>query len=362
MQPAQQAFRPLEGVKVIDVSHVIAGPFATFHLAQMGADVLKIESPAGDVMRRGARGPQAFVALNAGKRKVRLDLRTPENLARIKAEIAGADIFVDNLRPGASERLGLGWECLKAVNPRLIYCSISGFGRDTGRSAYDHVVQAATGMTLASGAETDPPLKIGFPLIDAGAGIIAALAIVSALRERDRRSAGMLIDVSMASAALQLMYPLTCEALTDGTRPVRQGSQAFSGSPAADLFPTRDGGQIAFAANTPRQFLALLDVLGIIDVASDPTLFEKPLTADAPAAFLRAKDPPAVKARLSAATRRHDGADIERRCAEARVPAAVVRPLDVFAREAVAAGHLATTILEDEGTRVVSPGLGFKVS
>ncbi len=358
----QQAFRPLEGIKVIDVSHVIAGPFATFHLAQMGADVLKIESLAGDVMRRGARGPQAFVALNAGKRKLRLDLRDPENLARIKAEIAGADIFVDNLRPGASERLGLGWEALKSLNPQLIYCSISGFGRDAGRSAYDHVVQAATGMTLASGAETDPPQKIGFPLIDAGAGIIAALAIVSALRERDRRGAGMLIDVSMASAALQLMYPLTCEALTDGTRPVRQGNQAFSGSPAADLFPTRDGGQIAFAANTPRQFLALLDLLGIADVASDPALFETPLTADAPAAFLRAKDPPAVKARLSKATRRYDGADIERRCAEARVPAAVVRPLDVFAREAAAAGHLATTVLEDEGTRVVSPGLGFKVT
>jgi crotonobetainyl-CoA:carnitine CoA-transferase CaiB-like acyl-CoA transferase len=327
----------------------------------MGADVLKIESPSGDVMRRGARGAQAFTALNAGKEKVRLDLGHPENIARIKAEIAGADVFVDNLRPGSSERLGLGWEALKAVNPRLIYCSISGFGRDTHRPAYDHIVQAATGMTLASGAETDPPQKIGFPLIDAGAGIIAALAIVSALRERDRRGVGMLLDVSMAGAALQLMYPLTCEALTSGTRPVRQGSQAFSGSPAADLFRTRDGGSIAFAANTPRQFLALLDVLGIADVARDPAMFEQPLSADAPAAFLRAKNPAAVKKRLSAATRGLDGDEIERRCTAARVPAALVRPLDVFAQEAVAAGELDTIVLEDEGTRVVSPGLGFKV-
>ncbi|MEZ5818559.1 MAG: CoA transferase [Hyphomicrobiaceae bacterium] len=358
----QQSFRPLEGVKVIDVSHVIAGPFATFHLAQMGADVLKVESLAGDVMRRGARGAQAFIALNAGKRKVRMDLAQPENLAHLKAQIAGADIFVDNLRPGSSEKLGLGWKALKSVNPRLVYCSISGFGRDTSRPAYDHVVQAATGMTLASGAETDPPQKIGFPLIDSGAGIIAALAIVSALRERDRTGSGMLLDVSMAGAALQLMYPLTCEALTSGVRPARQGSQAFSGSPAADLFPTRDGGQIAFAANTPRQFLALLGVLGISQVASDPTLFETALTVDAPAAFLRAKNPSAVKQRISAATRDHDGADLERRCTEARVPAAVVRPLDVFAREAAEAGQLATTILEDEGTRVVSTGLGFKVS
>lgn len=354
-------FRPLAGVKVVDVSHVIAGPFATFHLAQMGADVLKIEGPAGDVMRRGARGAEAFVALNAGKRKVRLDLRAPEALAQVKAEVAGADVFVDNLRPGASERLGLGWEALRALNPRLVYCSISGFGRDVERSAYDHVVQAATGMTLASGAESDPPQKIGFPLIDAGAGIIAALAIVSALRERDRRGEGMLIDVSMAGAALQLMYPLTCEALTNGTRPVRQGSQAFSGSPAADIFPTSDGGRIAFAANTPRQFLALLDLLGIGQMARDPTLFDPPLSADAPASFLRAKDPAAVKARLAAATGTWDGPDLERRCMAAKVPAAVVRPLDMFVQEAAASGQLATAVLEDEGTRVVSPGLGFRV-
>ena len=354
-------FRPLDGVKVVDVSHVIAGPFATFHLAQMGADVLKIESLAGDVMRRGARGAEAFVALNAGKRKLRLDLKSPAGLAQTKAEIAGADVFVDNLRPGASERLGLGWETLKALNSRLIYCSISGFGRGVERPAYDHVVQAATGMTLASGAETDPPQKIGFPLIDAGAGIIAALAIVSALRERDRRGEGMLLDVTMAGAALQLMYPLTCEALTNGTRPVRQGSQAFSGSPAADLFPTRGGGQIAFAANTPRQFLALLDLLGLAGLGSDPALFDPPLSADAPAAFLRTKDAAAVKARLGEATSSWDGLDLERRCTAAKVPAAVVRPLDVFARAAAAAGHLQTTILDDEGTRVVSPGLGFRV-
>ncbi|MGE0766287.1 MAG: CaiB/BaiF CoA transferase family protein [Hyphomicrobiaceae bacterium] len=358
----QPGFRPLEGVKVIDVSHVIAGPFATFHLAQMGADVLKVESPGGDVMRRGARGPQAFAALNAGKRKIRLDLSKPDALARIKAEIAGADVFVDNLRPGSSERLGLGWQALKTVNPRLVYCSISGFGRDTPRPAYDHVVQAATGMTLASGADTDPPQKIGFPLIDTGAGIIAALAVVAALRERDRRGEGMLLDVSMAGAALQLMYPLTCEALTSGTRPVRQGSQAFSGSPAADLFPTRDGGQIAFAANTPRQFIALLGVLGIPDVAGDPALFDEPLSADAPAAFLRTRDATAVKRLLAAATRQRDGSDIERQCAEARVPAAVVRPLDDFVRKSVETGALATVTLEDEGTRIVSPGLGFKVS
>ena len=172
----------------------------------------------------------------------------------------------------------------------------------------------------------------------------------------------MLLDVSMAGAALQLMYPLTCEALTNGTRPVRQGNQAFSGSPAADLFPTRDGGQIALAANTPRQFLALLEVLEIAALARDPEAFEAPLTADAPAAFLKARNPAAVKARLADRICLCDGPDLEARLTAAKVPAAVVKPLDVFARESAASGLLATTLLEDEGARVVSPGLGFKVS
>ncbi len=357
----ESAFRPLEGIRVVDVSHVIAGPFATFHLAMMGADVLKIEGPAGDVMRRGARGPEAFLALNAGKRKISLDLATPEGHARALAEIKGADVFVDNLRPGASERLGLGWSALKAANPRLVYCSISGFGRDVARSAYDHVVQAATGITLASGAEGDPPSKIGFPLIDSGAGILAALAIVSALRERDRRGAGMLVDVSMASAALQLMYPLTCEALTNGTRPARQGNQAFSGSPAADIFPTRDGGQIALGANTPRQFLGLLAVLGLTGLGQDKSLFDPPLEAASPASFLRTTNPAVVKQRLAAAVAQWDAGDLEQRLIEAQVPAAVVKPLDVFAREAEARGEIETTVLEEEGARVISTGLGFRI-
>jgi crotonobetainyl-CoA:carnitine CoA-transferase CaiB-like acyl-CoA transferase len=356
-----QSFRPLDGIKVVDISHVIAGPFATFHLAQLGADVLKIEAPAGDVMRRGAKGAGPFVALNAGKRKVRLDLASADGLARIKAEAQSADVFVDNLRPGSAEKLGLGWAALKAMNPRVVYCSISGFGRDVRRPAYDHVVQAATGMTLASGAEGEPPQKIGFPLIDAGAGIIAAMAILAALRERDRTGAGVLLDVSMAGAALQLMYPLTSEALTNGTRPVRQGNQAFSGSPAADIFATSDGGQIALGANTPRQFLALLDVLDIADVGQDTTLFDPPLSREAPAAFLGTKDPAAVKRRLAEAVGRREGAALEEALTTAQVPAALVRPLDEFARGEAAAGRLDTIALEDEGTRVVSTGLGFKV-
>jgi crotonobetainyl-CoA:carnitine CoA-transferase CaiB-like acyl-CoA transferase len=207
------------------------------------------------------------------RKKIRLDITAAEDRAQIVALARGADVFVDNLRPGILEARGLGYKALKAVNSRLIYCSISGFGRTSGspgRPAYDHVVQAATGMTMATGNEGDAPTKIGFPLIDIAAGILGALAIVSALRERDRTGQGLLLDVSLASAALQLMYPMTCEALTDGIVPARTGRQAFSGSPAADLFATRNGGWIAIAANTPRQFAKLLQVLDLADMRRDP--------------------------------------------------------------------------------------------
>lgn len=356
-------FHPLAGIKVVDVSHVIAGPFATLHLAQMGAEVTKIENiNGGDVMRRNARGPKAFVALNAGKAKLQLDITREEGRQRILELAKAADIFVDNLRPGVLEGKGLGFEAVKAINPRIVYCSISGFGRNaSGRPAYDHVVQAATGMTLATGNAGDPPTKIGFPLIDAGAGIIAALAIVAGLRERDRTGAGLLIDVSMAGAALQLMYPMTCEALTDGVVPTRTGNQAFSGSPSADVFATRDGGWIALAANTPRQLVVLLDELGLGSMARDPTVFAEPLDASGPAAMVRARDAGAVKRAISQRIAALDGAELEARLVALKVPAARVRSLPEFAGAAAEAGLLPVVTLEDEGITVKAPGLGFQV-
>jgi crotonobetainyl-CoA:carnitine CoA-transferase CaiB-like acyl-CoA transferase len=359
------AFTPLAGIKVIDFSHVIAGPLATFMLAQMGADVLKIESKnGGDVMRRGEKGAQGFLALNAGKRSAAYDIADAKDRAALLELIGEADVLVDNLKPGTLDKHGLGWEQVRALNSRLIYCAISGFGRASdwaGRPAYDHVVQAASGMTFVVGNEGDPPCKIGFTLVDQSTALLAAFAIVSALHERRRTGAGMLVDVSMAGAALQLLYPSTVDALTDGSSPRRVGNQALSGSPASDLYPTRGDGWIAIAANTPKQFLALLDVLGSSHIARDPALFERPLDAKAPAAFLRAKDGAAVKRALGAALAEHDAADLERRLTAAGVPAAKVRRLAEFAREAVTAGVIEGVRLEGEGVSVVSPGLGFRV-
>ena len=358
-----EAFRPLSGIRVVDFSHVIAGPLATFYLAQLGAEVVKVENRrGGDVMRRGD-SLLSFVALNAGKQELALDLADPADRDQALALAREADVLVDSLRPGALERHGLGDEALRKANPRLIYCSISGYGRDgpwQGRSAYDHVIQAATGMMLMAGLEGEPPIKTGFPVVDAATGMLAALAIVSALRERDATGKGRFIDVAMTAAAMQLMYTFSCAALTEGSTPPRIGNQGYSGSPAANLFQARDG-WVATGANTPRQLIALLGVLGRPDIGRDPACFEQPLDADAPAEFLRAKDPLRLQSELAAAIRVWGGAELEDACGGVGVPCARVRTIAEFSGEALAHNALGTLRLSGQGCDVTSPGLGFRV-
>ncbi|MFJ4289030.1 CoA transferase [Cupriavidus sp. NPDC089707] len=362
---SQSGFAPLAGVSVLDFSHVIAGPFATFLLSQLGAHVTKVENAGGgDVMRRAGRGHAAFVALNAGKSSLALDLSDAAGREHALDLASRCDVFVDNLRPGVLERFGLGYEAVRARNPRVVYCSISGFGRGAaawhGRPAYDHVVQAATGMAWMGGSEGDPPMKTGFPVIDAATGMLAAFAILAGVRESERSGRGMLLDVSMATAGMQLMYPMTCDAMTTGTVPVRQGNQGYSGSPSADFFRTRDG-WLAIGANTPRQLLALLEVLGLGALAHDPALFEAPLDAGALPAFVRSLDPAALKRAIAAAVDAGSAEALEARLSAQGIPAARLRNIAEFAAESMANGSLAPVKLEEGETAVLSPGLGFRV-
>jgi crotonobetainyl-CoA:carnitine CoA-transferase CaiB-like acyl-CoA transferase len=353
----------LRGIRVLDFSHVIAGPFATFHLAQLGAEVTKIEKPGGgDVMRRSPSGMRAFTALNAGKLIREIDIASQAGRAEVLALARDADVMVDNYRPGVLARNGLGYDDVEAVNPRIVYCAISGYGYSdparTPRGAYDHVIQALTGMTMLAGTEGDPPVKTGFPVVDAATGIIAALAIVTALRERDRTDAGAFLDVSMWASALQLMYPFACETLFSDQEIPRVGNKGYSGSPAADMFRCRDG-WLAVGANTPAHIARLAEALGIADAELRPLLADEP---EGGPAFARARDPEAFRALLATRLESRSAIDVEARLNESGVPAARVRTLREFAQEAVTTGLLQPLVVGDGEARATIPGLGWRTS
>src|SRR2546426_5896783 len=177
--------KPLQGVRVLDLSHVIAGPLASFYLAQLGADVIKVEPPhCGEVMR----SQPGFVALNAGKRSLAVDIHDAASSEAIRELAKGAEVFIENYRSGVVKRYGLDYERIREVKPDIVYCSISGYGQRgewAGRGAYDHIIQALTGMMMMSGERPDdPPVKVGFPVIDVAVGMLAALAIVASLHRR----------------------------------------------------------------------------------------------------------------------------------------------------------------------------------
>ncbi len=273
--------QPLEGFRVLDLTHVLAGPCATHHLRCLGAEVIKIERPGtGDPMRALSLQPEqqgvppGFRALNAGKKSVVIDLASDEGRAAVLRLAEGADVFVENFRPGVARRLGLGAEDIRAVRPGIVYCSISGWGQsgpNSARGAYDHVIQAATGMMALQGSDSGaPPVKVGFPLIDIATGISAAEAILAALIRRLRGdTAPITLDVSMVDSALALMSGPAASTLATGKAPDRVGNRGFVGSPGAETFATSDG-YISVAANTMGQFETLCRLLGRPHLAAPP--------------------------------------------------------------------------------------------
>src|SRR5712692_6249040 len=208
--------RPFEGIRVIDVTHVLAGPFAAYQLAVLGADVIKVEHPdEPDQSREGGTDRAlnrrnmgtSFLTQGSNKKSITLDLKTEAGREILKKLVARADVLVENYRPGAFEALGLGYEALLKINPRLIYCSISAFGQDGVRreqTAYDHVIQATSGIMASTGTEEVNPIKIGAPAIDYATGTMGAFALAAALFQRERTGKGQHIDLAMLGVAMML--------------------------------------------------------------------------------------------------------------------------------------------------------------
>ncbi|MBN8293705.1 CoA transferase [Rhodobacter sp. NTK016B] len=273
MATESRAPAPLSGVRVLDLTNVLAGPFACHQLAHMGAEVIKVEAVArGDLARNlgadpalSARGMGiSFLAQNAGKRSLTLNLKDPRGKEALIRLVAEADVLVENFRPGVMTRLGLGYETLKTHNPRLIYCAISGYGQDgpwAGRPAYDQIVQGASGVMSVTGDADSAPLRVGYPLADTVGGLTAAMAICAALNDPER---GTSIDVSMLEAVLATMGWVVSNHLIGGVDPAPQGNENPTSAPSG-TFQCADA-PINIAANKDEQWVLLAQHLGRDDL------------------------------------------------------------------------------------------------
>lgn len=268
-QPAEP--RPFEGLRVIDMTHVLAGPFATYQLAVFGADVIKVEIP-GDPDQTRIDGVDAalnaaelgthFIIQNGGKRSLTLDLKTPEGRGVLRRLVMTADVLVENFRPGAMKGLGLGYGEMIALNPRLIYASMSAFGQDGprgGQTAFDQVIQAVSGLMMVNGTADMVPMKVGTPAVDYATGTMGAFALSAALLQRERTGRGQYIDLSMLDTALVLLGAALTNHSRSGREPGARGNHHEFAT--VGLYPTAEG-HLQIAAINIRQQKRLWKLLG----------------------------------------------------------------------------------------------------
>jgi crotonobetainyl-CoA:carnitine CoA-transferase CaiB-like acyl-CoA transferase len=270
----------LNGIRVLDLTNVLAGPFCCYQLALVGAEVIKVEVPgSGDLARQlGAdRGLSkknmgaSFLAQNAGKRSLTVDLKSEAGKEIFRRLVATADVVVENFRPGVMDRLGFGAKALRAVNPRLVYCAISGFGQDgpmNHNPAYDQIIQGLSGVMSVTGDKTSAPLRVGYPISDTLGGITAAFAICAALVRRAATGEGETIDVSMLESTIATMGWQVSNWLIAGVKPEPMGNENMTASPSA-AFRTGDG-LLNIAANQQAQYERLCDIIGRPDLVTDP--------------------------------------------------------------------------------------------
>jgi len=275
--------RPLQGIRVLDLTNVLAGPFCCHQLAHMGAEVIKVEArTGGDLARQLGADAElnrkhmgvSFLAQNAGKRSITLDLKTAGGKEVFRKLVQGADALVENFRPGVMARLGLSFDALKSINPRLIYCAISGFGQDgplRDFPAYDQIIQGMSGMMSITGAPDTAPYRVGYPVADTIGGLTAAFAVASNLARREREA--VMIDVSMLEAAITTMGWAVSNLLIAGRAPAPLGNENVTSSPSG-TFATGDG-LLNVAANKQEQFEALCGVVGRKALIADARFAER---------------------------------------------------------------------------------------
>lgn len=261
--------RSLEGMTVLDLSHALSGPFGTMLLAELGADVIKVEPPGGDHFRP-SNGGATFAVVNRNKRGIAMDLKHPDSAQVMERLIDRADILVENFTPGTAARLGYGYDTVSARNPGIIYASISGFGQDgpyRDLRGYDAVAQAMSGIMAATGEPDRPPVRVGPSMIDMGTGMYVVIGVLDALRTRDQTGQGTYLDFNLLESALSWMSQSIARYSQTGVVPPRTGSALATFSPY-QVFNGREG-QIFIGASTQRFWLRVCDALGLQDLVHD---------------------------------------------------------------------------------------------
>jgi CoA:oxalate CoA-transferase len=270
----------MEGIRVLDLTNVLSGPFATLHFAWLGAEVIKIENPkGGDLARnlgcvteynRKLMGT-SFIAQNSNKKSLTLNLKEERAKEIFFKLVESADVIVENFRPGVMDRLGIGYEKIKEVNPKIVYCAISGYGQtgpDAKKPAYDQIMQGLSGVMAINGNQELNPLRAGFPLCDTAGGLNAAFAVMAALFHRERTGEGQFIDISLLDSVMPMLGWVAANLLIGGQEPPLLGNDNFSSAPSG-TFTTSDG-YINIAANKQEQWEDLADILDISELKEDP--------------------------------------------------------------------------------------------
>lgn len=353
---------PLTGIRVLDLSNVLAGPFCGYNLARLGADVIKIENPkGGDLARRLGADPVmaergqglSFVAVNAGKRSVAIDLKDPDGREVFLKLVEQSDVVIENFRPRVMERLGLDYEVLKRRNPKIIYCAISGFGQNgpwAGRPAYDQIVQGLSGAMSVTGDEQSAPLRAGFPISDTIAGLTASFAIAASLVAQKHSGQGRYIDVSLLESTLAAMGWVVSNHLNAGVEPKPMGNENFTAAPSG-TFETA-AGVLNIAANEQKQFETLCMLIGRDDLMADARFNERQA---------RKLNRAALNAELNAALKAKPAKEWERIFNAAGVPAGCVLSVpEIMGEEQLRVRgfveELAATRPDGQALRITRPG------
>jgi len=315
----------LAGVKVLDLTNSLAGPFGTTVLADMGADVVKLEPPHGDRTRQTppyfvGDDSAYFISLNRNKRSIAMDLKTAEGQQVLEKLLLWADVVVDNLRQQKREDVGLGFERISEINPALVSCSVTGFGSEgpySDRPAYDIVVEALAGVMSLTGPEGGPSVRAGVPIGDIVAGLYLTIGVLGGLQHRNSTGRGRHIDISMLDSQISLLSYLAQYFLTGGDVPTHQG-RAHVSSVTYNAFETADG-EIVIAAETERMFAALCRTLGLAHLATDERFSSR---------AARLKNKVTLEAALTDAFLRRDTNEVYLALVEAEVPCAPINSVD----------------------------------